>query len=164
MTTWVTDTLGTSYSPPVKCNLILLNFQRDNCWPFFRAHVAPASSVRTAAFSSTVLSRKANLLSERYNYPACRCRQASLIQILKFYERPCIVPHEVMRLNVVARAICVEEFRACPELHENAVFQQPVRGCHGFNMFCVDFIQWVVLCFFKVTSSTNPRNVTACAA
>jgi len=54
-------------------------------------------------FSSTILSQKANLLSERYNYPACRCRQASLIKILKFYERPCIVPNEVMRLNVVAR-------------------------------------------------------------
>ena len=54
-----------------------------------------------STFSSTVLTHKANLLSERYVYPACRCRQSSLIQILKFYERPCIVPHEVTRLNVV---------------------------------------------------------------
>ena len=88
------------------------------------SHLRP---VRTAAFSSTILSHKANLLSERYNYPAYRCRQSSLIQILKFYERPCIVPHEVMRLNVVFpgslrrnsvfRACCIEsECAGSPQL------------------------------------------------
>jgi hypothetical protein len=67
----------------------------------FSRRTPPPRPVRTSAFFSTVLSHKANLLSERYSYPACRCRQASLIQILKFYERPCIVPHEVIRPNVV---------------------------------------------------------------
>lgn len=40
--------------------------------------LCPRGHVR---FSSTILSHKANLLSDRYVYPACRCRQASLIQI-----------------------------------------------------------------------------------
>ena len=87
--------------------MILLKFQHDNRRLIFKAYIAP-HPVRTSAFISTILSHKANLLSERYNYPACLSRQASLIQILKFYERPCIVPHEVIRLNVVSRALCVE--------------------------------------------------------
>jgi hypothetical protein len=92
--------LGTSYSLSVKNKLLSLKLQYDNKRFFLKAHIAPASCSDISTFS-TVLSHKANLLSERYNYPACRCRQASLIQILKFYERPCIVPHEVMRLYVV---------------------------------------------------------------
>ena len=60
-------------------------------------HTTPARvSTRDAAFLSTVFSFIANLLSKRYIYPVCHSHQASFIQIIKFYERPCIVPHEVM--------------------------------------------------------------------
>ena len=100
-------TLGTSYNPPVKYKLLSLKFQHDKRQPFFKAHVALASC-SDVTFFSTIFSRKANLLSKRYIYPACLGRQASLIQILKFYERPCIVPHEVFHLNVVSRALYVE--------------------------------------------------------
>jgi hypothetical protein len=38
-----------------------------------------------------------------------RSRPSSFIQILKFSERPCIVPHEVIRLNVVLLGLSIVE-------------------------------------------------------
>src|SRR5574337_17140 len=90
------------------------------------------------SFSSTIFSSKANLLSKRYNYPACLSRQASLIQILKFYERPCIVPHEVFRLNVVSRALYVEfDFRGGarkPDAQEARIYVLPVLPIPNFPL------------------------------
>ena len=100
-----------------------------------------------AALSSTIHSHKANLLSDRYLYPACSSRQKSLIQILKFCERPCIVPHEVMRLNVVILgslrrnssfgASCSEnECAGCPHLSSfgpTYTVRYPSLRCFGSN-------------------------------
>lgn len=42
---YIKDARGTPYNPPVKCKLLSLKFQHDNSLPFFKAHVAPASSM-----------------------------------------------------------------------------------------------------------------------
>ena len=58
---------------------------------------------------SASLSRQTNPLPHRYQYPVCPAKreyQSSLIQVLGFSERPCIVPPEVLIvLNVRARAL-----------------------------------------------------------
>lgn len=61
------NTMGTSYSPPVKSKLLSLKFQYDTCLPVFKAHVAPASCSDIGMLIDGSLTMKANLFSERYH-------------------------------------------------------------------------------------------------
>jgi hypothetical protein len=54
------------------------------------------------------LLHEANLTSKSYRLSGVRGRLASLIQNLKFSKRPCSVFSEVMRLNLVDRALFAE--------------------------------------------------------
>lgn len=67
----------------------------------FSRRTSPPRPVRISALFSTILPRKANLLSERYVYSACLGPPIIPYPESKFSERPCIVPNEVARLNVV---------------------------------------------------------------
>jgi hypothetical protein len=101
--------LGTSYNPPVKpkttYNRIIMISQMYNFMPFIR-RTPPVSLFFSIPLVPTSFSPYGEPAPHRYQYPVCiKATYHPLSRLHDSGERPIIVPHEVLCLYVLARAL-----------------------------------------------------------
>ncbi len=98
--------LGTSYIPPVKQKLPFNDSNVLGTSPLSSAHLSRKLFVKSLSIRSASLSPRGESAPQRYQYPACtKAAYHPLSRLHDSSERPFIVPHEVVCLHVLQRAL-----------------------------------------------------------